>query len=60
MIGKSRSREITRKSELMEELRRAEFDRVKVFEQISSAQEVENYIRQNRQWHHSIIIVSHR
>jgi hypothetical protein len=60
MIGKSKQREITRKSELLEELRRAEFDKVRVFEEITSAQAIENYIRQNRQWHHSVIVVSHR
>ena len=60
MIGKSKPREITRKSELLEELRKAEFDRVRVFDEVTSAQEVENYIRQSRQWHHSVIVVSHR
>jgi hypothetical protein len=60
MIGKSKRREITRKSELVEELRQADFDKVQVFEEVTSAQQIETYIRQNRQWHHSIIVVSHR
>jgi hypothetical protein len=60
MIGQSKQREITRKSELVEELRKADFDKVQVFEEVSSAQAVENYIRQNRQWHHSIVVISHR
>ena len=60
MIGKSKQREITRKSELVEELRKADFDKIQVFEEVASAQGIENYIRQHRQWHHSIIVVSHR
>ncbi len=60
MIGKQQKKEITRKAELLEELRLASFDKVAVFENASSIKEVENYMRQNRQYQHSVIVVSHR
>ena len=58
MIGKQRKPEITRMSQLQEELRNASFDKLKVFEGVSSAQEVDSYIRQNRQLSHDVIILS--
>lgn len=60
MIGKTKQREITRKSELVEELRTATLDKIRVFENAASAADAEKYIRQNRQLIHSIIVVSHR
>jgi hypothetical protein len=60
MIGKQKKPEITRMSQLQEELRNASFDKLKVFEKVSSAQEIDNYIRQNRQLVHDVIIVSSR
>ena len=60
MIGKQKKTEITRMSQLQEELRNASFDKLKVFEGITSAQEVESYIRSNRQLMHDVIILSHR
>ena len=58
MIGRQKKPEITRMSQLQEELRNASFDKLKIFEKITSAQEIDNYIRQNRQWSHDVIIVS--
>jgi hypothetical protein len=58
MIGKQRRPEITRMSQLQEELRNATFDKIKVFEGVTSAQEMDSYIRQNRQLTHDVIIVS--
>jgi hypothetical protein len=58
MIGKQRKPEITRMSQLQEELRNASFDKIKVFEGITSAQEIDSYLRQNRQLLHDVIIVS--
>jgi hypothetical protein len=60
MIGKQRRPEITRMSQLQEELRNATFDKLKVFERVTSAQEIDYYLRQNRQLFHDVIIVSHR
>ena len=60
MIGKQRRPEITRMSQLQEELRNASFDKLKVFERVTSTQEIDNYLRQNRQMSHDVIIVSHR
>jgi hypothetical protein len=60
MIGKAKNKEITQKRELIEELRAAVFDKIKVFDNAASASDVENYIRQNRQLQHSIVVVSHR
>jgi hypothetical protein len=60
MIGKQRKPEITRMSQLQDELRNASFAKLKVFEGVSSAQEIDSYLRQNRQLTHDIIILSHR
>jgi hypothetical protein len=60
MIGKQRRPEITRMSQLQDELRNASFDKLKVFEGVTSVQEIDSYIRQNRQLTHDVIIVSHR
>jgi ADP-glucose pyrophosphorylase len=60
MIGKQRKREITSKRDLLSELQNSTFDKVAVFEQVQSAQEAESYIRQNRNWHHSIVVISHK
>ena len=35
-------------------------DKLKVFERVTSAQEIDSYLRQNRQMTHDIIILSHR
>jgi hypothetical protein len=45
-------------SQLQEELRNASFDKLKVFEGVTSAQEIDNYLRQNRPMTHDVIIVS--
>jgi hypothetical protein len=45
-------------SQLQEELRNASFDKLRVFENVSSAQEIDNYFRQNRQLSHDVIILS--
>jgi hypothetical protein len=58
MIGKKRA--ITTKSELLTELSNASFDKVVVFEEATSAEEAEKYIKQNQRWHHSVIVISHR
>ena len=58
MIGKQKKSEITRLSQLQEELRNTTFGKLKVFEGITSAQEVDNYLRQNRQLTHDVIIIS--
>jgi hypothetical protein len=60
MIGKQRKPEITRMSQLQDELRNATFDKLKVFERVTSAQAIDSYLRQNRQLTHDIIILSHR
>jgi hypothetical protein len=60
MIGRQRKPEITRMSQLQEELRSASFDKLKIFESVSSGQAIDNYIRQNRQLVHDVIIVSSR
>ena len=60
MIGAQRKREITTRSELVEELRTATLDKIKVFDNATSAADAEHYIRQNRQLTHSIIVVSHK
>jgi hypothetical protein len=60
MIGKQKKPEITLMSQLQEELRNTTFDKLKVFEGVTSAQEVDNYLRQNRQLTHDVIILSHR
>jgi hypothetical protein len=58
MIGKQKRPEITRMSQLQEELRSASFDKIKVLEGITSVQEIDSYIRNNRQLSHDVIIVS--
>jgi hypothetical protein len=58
MIGKQKKPEITRMSQLQEELRNTTFDKLKVFEGVTSAQEIDSYLRQNRQMSHDIIILS--
>jgi len=58
MIGKQKKPEITRMSQLQEELRNTTSDKLKVFEAITSLQDIDNYIRQNRQMSHDVIIVS--
>jgi hypothetical protein len=58
MIGKQRKPEITRMSQLQEELRSTSFFKLKVFEGVTSDQEIDNYLRQNRQLTHDIIILS--
>jgi hypothetical protein len=58
MIGKQRKPEITRMSQLQEELRNTSFDKLKVLENVTSAQEIDNYLRQNRQLTHDVIVVS--
>jgi hypothetical protein len=58
MIGKQKKPEITRMSQLQEELRHASYDKIKVFEGITSVQDIDSYLRQNRQWSHDVIIVS--
>ena len=58
MIGKQKKPEITRMSQLQEELRNTSFDKLKVFESVSSAQEIDSYLRQNRQLLHDVIVVS--
>jgi hypothetical protein len=58
MIGRQKKPEIARMSQLQEELRNASFDKLKVFENVSSGQAIDSYIRQNRQWSHDVIIVS--
>jgi hypothetical protein len=59
MIGKQKRPAITRMSELQEELRKASFDRLKVFEG-TNAREVETYLRQNSQMVHDVVILSSR
>ena len=58
MIGKQTKPEITRMSQLQEELRNTTFGKLKVFEGVTSAQEVDNYLRLNRQMSHDVIILS--
>jgi hypothetical protein len=58
MIGKQKKPEITRMSQLQEELRNTTFDKLKVFEGVTSSQEVDNYLRQNRPMSHDVIILS--
>ena len=60
MIGKQKKPEITRMSQLQDELRNATFDKLKVFERVTSTREIDYYLRQNRQMTHDIIILSHR
>jgi hypothetical protein len=60
MIGRKRKPEITRMSQLQDELRNALFDKLKVFEGVASAQEIDSYLRQNRQLSHDVIVVSSR
>jgi hypothetical protein len=57
MIGKKR--DITRMTELLESLRNAKHDKLKVLEG-ATAQEVQDYLRQNGQFSHDVIVVSHR
>jgi hypothetical protein len=57
MIGKRK--EITRMTELIESLRNAKHDKLKVLEK-STAQEVQDYLRQNSQYSHDVIVVSSR
>ena len=57
MIGKQRKPEITRMSQLQDELRKASFDRLKVFEGANS-RDVEAYLRQNSQMVHDVVILS--
>jgi hypothetical protein len=57
MIGKRP--EITRMADLIEALRSAKHDKLKILEQ-ATAREVEAYLRQNSQFSHDIIVVSHR
>jgi hypothetical protein len=45
-------------SQLQEELRNASCDKLKIFENVSSGQAIDSYIRQNRQLDHDVIIVS--
>jgi len=59
MIGKQRKPEITRMSQLLDELRSASFDKLKVFEGVN-AREVETYLRQNSQMVHDVVILSSR
>jgi hypothetical protein len=59
MIGKQRKPEITRMSQLQEELRNATFDKLKVFEG-ANARDVEAYLRQNSQMVHDVVILSSR
>ena len=58
MIGKQKKPEITRMSQLQEELRNTKCDKLKVFEGVTSAQDIDNYLRQNRQMSHDVIILS--
>jgi hypothetical protein len=60
MIGKKPKREITNKKELLTELQYSTFDKVAMFEQVTNAQEAEQYIRQNPRWHHSVVVISHK
>ena len=46
-------------SQLQDELRKATFDKLKVFE-AANAREVETYLRQNSQMIHDIIVLSIR
>ena len=55
MIGKKP--EITRMIDLVEALRTAKHDKLKVLER-ATAKEVEAYLRQNNQMSHDVIIVS--
>jgi hypothetical protein len=57
MIGNRK--EITRMSELLECLRTAKHDRIKVLE-TATARDVEAYLRQNSQMVQDVIIVSRR
>ena len=59
MIGKQRKPEITRMSQLQEELRNTSFDRLKVFEG-ANARDVETYLKQNSQMVHDVVILSSR
>jgi hypothetical protein len=59
MIGKQRKPEITRMSQLQEELRKTSFDKLKVFEG-ANCREVEAYLRQNSQMLHDVVILSSR
>jgi hypothetical protein len=56
VIGKRK--EITR-TELLESLRNAKYDKLKLLEK-TKAQEVQDYMRQNGQFTHDVIVVSHR
>jgi hypothetical protein len=56
MIGKQRKPEITRMSQLQDELRKA-IDKLKVFEGANS-REIEAYLRQNSQMVHDVVILS--
>ena len=58
MIGEKGSLRSLRMSQLQEELRNASFDKLKIFENVSSVQAIDSYIRQNRQLVHDVIIVS--
>ena len=60
MIEKQKKSEITRMSQLQDELRNSSFDKLKVFEGVASGQEIDSYLRQNRQLTHDVIILSHK
>ena len=57
MIGKQRKPEITRMSQLQDELRNASCEKLKVFERANS-RDVEAYLRQNSQMIHDVVILS--
>lgn len=59
MIGVRAQKPLT-KREIVNEIQSAKFDKATVFENVTSAKEVEDYMRLNRQLTHSIIVVSHR
>jgi hypothetical protein len=59
MVGKQRKPEITRMSQLQDELRHAQVDKLKVFESANS-RDVEAYLRQNSQMIHDVVILSSR
>ncbi len=59
MIGNSKVKKIT-KRELIEELRYGAINKLAIFEDVSSAQEAEQYIQQNNQFNHTIVVISQR
>lgn len=60
MIGKQRKNEITSKSALLEEIKSADFDKVQVWNELTSGQEVTNYMRRNNGMTHGVIVISYR